>query len=77
MAPALVVYYRHISFNPFLVCLYTDSHPCAHPEGGTGGPDPPEKSQNIGFLSNTDPDSLKNHEATKPAFNVWLSSARQ
>ena len=32
--------------------------------GGAGGPDPSEKSQNIGFLSNTDPDPLKNHKAT-------------
>ena len=41
--------------------------------GGTGGPDPhpqPEKSQNIGFLSNTGLDLLKNHKATKPAFIV-------
>ena len=27
--------------------------------GGTGGPDPPEKSQNIGFLSNSGPDPWK------------------
>ena len=37
--------------------------PCADPEGGTGGqehpPPPSGKSQNIGFLSNTDPDHLK------------------
>ena len=32
---------------------------------GTGGPDPPEKNhKHIGFLSNTDPDLLKNHKAT-------------
>ena len=43
---------------------------------GDRGPDPPEKSQNIGFLSNTGPDPLKNHKATKPEFNVG-SSARQ
>ena len=43
--------------------------------GGEGGPDPPptEKSQNIGFLSNTGPDPLKNHKTTKPAFNVGPS----
>ena len=29
--------------------------------GGTGGQNPPENSQNIGFLSNTAPDPLKNH----------------
>ena len=45
----------------------------------TGGPDPPppEKSQKIGFLSNTGPDPLKSHKATKPAFNVGPLSARQ
>ena len=30
----------------------------------------PEKLQNIGFLSNTGPDLLKNHKTTKQAFNV-------
>ena len=51
----------------------------ADPEGGggAGGPDPPEKSQKIGFLSNTGPDLLKNHKATKPAFNVGQLLARQ
>ena len=45
---------------------------------GTGGPTSPlENHENIGFLSNTGPDPLKNHKATKPAFNVGLSSARQ
>ena len=46
----------------------------ADPEGGTGAPDPPppppENHKNIGFLisySNTGPDPLKNHKATKPA----------
>ena len=33
--------------------------------GGTGGPTSPlENHKNIGFLSNTDPDPLKNHKAT-------------
>ena len=35
--------------------------------GGQGGP---ENSQNIGFLSNTGRDPLKNHKATQPVFNV-------
>ena len=35
-------------------------------------PPPPEKSQKLGFLSNTGPD-----KGTKPEFNVGLSSARQ
>ena len=43
--------------------------------GGQGVLTPTEKSQkNIGFLSNTGPDPLKNHKATKPAFNVGPSS---
>ena len=33
--------------------------------------------KNIGFLSNSGPDLLKNHKATEPAFNVGSSSARQ
>ena len=38
-------------------------------QGGTGGPDPPEKKRKIGFLSNTGPDSLENHKASKSTFN--------
>ena len=46
--------------------------------GGTGGSDPPLKNhKNLGFLSNTGLDPLKNHKATKPEFNVGPSSARQ
>ena len=39
----------------------------------------PEKITKIlvGFLSNTGPDPLKNHKATKPAFNVGSLSARE
>ena len=46
---------------------------------GTEGPDPPppKNHKNIGFLSNSGPDPLKNHKATEPAFNFGLSSARQ
>ena len=48
------------------------------PEVGTGGPDTPLKNhKNIGFPSNTGPDPLKNHKATKPAFNVGQSWASQ
>ena len=47
--------------------------------GGDRGyaPHPLKNHQNIGFLSNTGPDPLKNSKAIKPAFNVWSSSARQ
>ena len=41
--------------------------------GGAGSADlpPPRKiTKNIGFLSNTGLDPLKNHKTTKPAFNV-------
>ena len=47
---------------------------CGDPErGGRGfGPPPPLKS-----FSNTGPDPLKNHKATKPALNAGPSSACQ
>ena len=50
------------------------------PEGvGTGpGPPPPIKNyKNIALFSDTGPDPLKYHKATKPAFNIGSSSARQ
>ena len=52
---------------------------CADPEEGTGDPHPPplKNHKNIGFFSDTGPDSLKNLKGTKPAVNVWPSSARQ
>ena len=45
--------------------------------GGDRGSGHPDKSQKYRVLSNTDPDPLKNHKATEPAFNVRPSSARQ
>ena len=62
------IYYKSISFNTW-----------ADPEGrgGQGVRTHPEKSQKLGFPTNTGPDPLKNHKATKPAFNVGPSSARQ
>ena len=33
--------------------------------GVAGGLDPPKNHNNIGFLSNSGPDALKNHKATK------------
>ena len=45
--------------------------------GGVQGVRTPPPEKNIGFLSNTGPDPLKNHKATKPAFNVVPSSARK
>ena len=51
------------------------------PEGGGdrgSGPVPSLKiTKNIGFLSNTGLDLLKNHKVTEPAFNVGPTSARQ
>ena len=42
--------------------------------GGPGGADLPlENHKAIGFLSNTGPNPLKNHKATKPAFIVGPS----
>ena len=51
-----------------------DAASCVDPEGkggqGVRTPPPPKNRKNIGFLSNTGPDPLKNPNATKPAFNV-------
>ena len=49
--------------------------PCADPEGGGARVGTPpqhglENHKAIRFLSNTGPDLLENHNATKPAFNV-------
>ena len=46
--------------------------------GGCRGLDPlPENHKAIWFLRNTSPDPLKNHKATKSAFNVGQTWARQ
>ena len=38
---------------------------------------PIKNHKNVGFLSNTGPDPLINHKATKPALNVGPSSVCQ
>ena len=55
------------------------SKTCADPEWGQGvwTPRPKKNHKNIGFLSNTGPDPLENHKATKPAFIVGSLSVRQ
>ena len=50
---------------------------CADPEGGMGSGPLLKNHINIWFLSNTSEDPLKNHKATKPAFDVGPSSASQ
>ena len=59
--------------------MHNYAQACADPEGGGGqGVTPLKNHKNIlGFLSSTGPDPLKNHKATKPEFNVGLSSACQ
>ena len=44
--------------------------------GGEGVRTPPGKLQNVGFLSNTGPDPLRSHKATKPAFKIRPMMAR-
>ena len=59
-------------------CRYSrPTSACAYPEGVTGGLDPLKNHKNIGFLSNTGLDTLKDYKATKPALNVGPSSACQ
>ena len=45
--------------------------------GGSRGGGGLKNHKNIGFLCSTGPDPLKNHKATKPAFNYGPSSACQ
>ena len=45
--------------------------------GGGGGGLRLKHHKNIAFLSNTSPDPLSNHNATKPVFNCVPSSPRQ
>ena len=45
--------------------------------GGKGSGAPLKNHKNIGFLSKSGLDTLKNHKTAKPAFNVGPSSARQ
>ena len=59
------------------ISLLKQFYPMGISREGTGGPDPPEKSQKIGVFSITGQDSLRNHKATKPAFNLEPSSAHQ
>ena len=57
---------------------YTKFTNCVHVriQRGHRGSGPHLKNhKNIGLLSNTDPDPLYNHKATKPAFNVGVSLA--
>ena len=46
---------------------------CAESEGGTGGPDSPLKNRkNIGFLSNSGPDPLKNQsQSYQASIQCW------
>ena len=57
--------------------LYSKDTSCADPEGMGRGSGPPslKNHTNIGFLSNTGLDPLKNHKVTKQSFNVVRSSA--
>ena len=60
-----------------LSCVTEQAHCMCGSRGGHGVWTPLKYHKHIGFLSNSGPDPLKNHNATKPEFNVGLSSARQ
>ena len=67
--------HAHVSARILEKCI---SHARIQRGAGVWTPQPPRKkhTKNIWLLSNTGQDPLKNHKATKPAFNVGLSSAR-
>ena len=55
----------------FLLSINNTSMRGSRGGGGMGFGPPLKNHKNIGFLSNTGPDPLKNHKATKLVFNVW------
>ena len=61
LRPMITEHFRQV---PSLRCM-----PWADPERGTGGPDPPEKSQKYRISEQYWSGSPKNRKATKPAFN--------
>ena len=58
-------------------CLVSEKTSLSESEEARGSVSPLKNHKNIVFLSNTGPDLLKNHKATKPAFNARPSLARQ
>ena len=65
-----------------ILFLHTGNYNCTTSmpgsRGATGGLDHLKNHKNVvGFLSNTVPDSPKNHKTTKPAFNIGPLSACQ
>ena len=71
------VTYVPAGFSKVLLALILGCHGRIQRGGRGYGPPPPEKSQKIGFVSDTGSDLLKNHKATKPAFNVGPLSWHQ
>ena len=73
------VTYVPAGFGKVLLALILGCHGRIQRGGqGVRTPLPLLKNHKIlGFLSNTGPDILKNHKATKPAFNFGPLSARQ
>ena len=60
------------TLRPYLIAMHRSR---AWGGGGAGGPGPPfsrKITKNIGFLSNTGPDPLKNHKADKLSQNAIL-----
>ena len=60
----------YTSVKTFVLRTWSDPV-CVCVGGGHGVRIPLKNHKNIGFLSNTGPDPLKNHKATKPALKCW------
>ena len=76
LLPLLVLAYTYFTVRFRGLAILVLSSACADSEGDRGSGPSLNNHKNIGFFSNIGPDPLKNHKATKPAFNVWPSSAR-
>ena len=68
-------YVSSLRCHGFVSLLHGVMH--ARIQRGAGGPDPLKIHKSIGIFCNTGPDPLKKLKATRPAFKVRPTSARQ
>ena len=77
LLPLLVLAYTYFTVRFRWLAILILSSACADPERDRGSGPSLNNHKKYRVFSNTGPDPLKNHKATKPAFNVGQSSARQ
>ena len=69
-----IIFTSKNKFQTYCIVFY---NMCGSRVGHRGSRPSLENHKNLGFVSNSGPDPLKNHKATEPAFNVGPSTACQ